>query len=111
MKGFPNLLAFALGILSACSGPQSARRIEAETQFVMVDAGENGLCHVRYKQVDRNASCTEVVALMGSELRIPAQEHVVVRTIKGATYEEVSRLIQSLRDAGYSLKVGYIVTR
>ena len=50
------------------------------------EAGENGLCHVHYQHVDRRAPCTEIVALMRSELRIPAQEHVLLRLSRTARW-------------------------
>ncbi len=75
------------------------------------DAGENGLCHVHYKDVDRTAPCTEIVALMQSEPSIPAHAHVTLRGSKTARYEQVSRLLQSLRDAGYNMKLGYITSQ
>jgi biopolymer transport protein ExbD len=111
MKRLQKLLTFALGSLTACGGPQNTLRAETETEPVTLEAGESGRCHVHYQHVDREASCTEIVALMRSELRIPPQEHVVLRASKGAPYEEVSRLLQSLREAGYKLKVGYILTQ
>jgi biopolymer transport protein ExbD len=110
MKRIQNLLAFSLGILTACSGPQSAIRTETQTELVTLDQGadENGLCHVHYQHVDRKAPCTEIVALMRSELRIPTQAHVALRPSKTVRYEEIAQLIQSLREAGYTMRVGYI---
>jgi len=109
VKRLQNLLTFVLGSLVACSGPQSALCTEKQTELVILDqeAGENGLCHVHYQNVDRKAPCTEIVALMRSE-GIPTEGRLVLRPSKGVRYEEVSRLIQSLRNAGYNLKVGYI---
>jgi biopolymer transport protein ExbD len=74
------------------------------------DAGNNGLCHVHYNDVEREASCTEIVALMQSEPRIPNHAHVTLRASKTARYEQVSRLLQMLRDAGYKMKIGYITS-
>jgi len=90
----------------------SALCAEAPTVLVSLDqdAGENGLCHVHYEKVDRTAPCTEIVALMQSEPRLPAHAHVTLRGSKTARYEQVSRLLQSLRDAGYNLKLGYITS-
>lgn len=113
MKGLEKLLAFALGIGSACSGAQSAHHIENQTELVTVEqeAGENGLCHVHYQNVNRMAPCTEIAALMRSELQIPTQARLLLRPSKGVQYEEFSQLIQSLQAAGYQLeKVGYITT-
>jgi len=74
------------------------------------EAGESGLCHVHYQLVDRKAPCTEIVALMRSELNIPSQEHVVLRPSKTVPYEEVARLVQSLREAGYKM-AGYYISQ
>src|SRR5215472_11896465 len=112
MKGLRKLLAFALGILAACSGSQSTLHTEKQTELVTLDqeAGENGLCHVHYQNLDRTAPCTEIAALMRSELRIPTQGRLALRPSKGVRYEEFSRLVLSLQEAGYQLKVGYITT-
>ena len=111
MKRLENpVLALALGILTACSGPQSTLRTETQTEPVTLEqeAGENGLCHVHYKHADLKARCTEIVALMRSELRIPAHAHLVLRP-STASYEEIRRLVQSLQGSGY--KLGYVNSR
>ncbi len=100
--------AFALGILTACGAPQSVLSAETQADPVILEAGENGVCHVHYQHVDRKAPCTEIVTLMRSDLHIPTQGQLVLRASKGVTYEEISGLLQSLRDAGYNLKVGYV---
>jgi len=107
-----NLAATALSILTACRVPRSALFSEAPTVLITLDqnAGENGLCHVHYKEVARAAPCAEIVALMQSEPRIPAQAYVTLRGSKTARYEQVSRLLQSLRDARYKMKLGYITS-
>jgi hypothetical protein len=113
MKGSRSLGTCVLGILSACIDPPTALCSEASTVLVTMDqeAGENGLCHVHYKDVDRTAPCTEIVALMRSELRIPAHTHVTIKASKTARYEQVSQLLQLLRDSEYDLKIGYINSR
>jgi biopolymer transport protein ExbD len=110
MKGSRNVAAYVLGILTACLEPKNALCTEASTVRVTMDqeAGENGLCNVHYKDVDRTAPCTEIVALMRSELRIPAHTHVTLKASKTARYEQVSQLLQLLRDSEYDLKIGYI---
>lgn len=108
MKRLQNLLAPAFGILTACGGPQSTLRTDTQTVTLDQEAGESGLCHVHYQHVDREAPCTEIAALMRSELRIPARAHLALRPSKTVPYAEVSRLLQSLREAGYNIKIGYI---
>ena len=113
MKGCRNLAACVLGILTACIEPRNALGTEASTVLLTMDqeAGENGLCHVQYKDVNRTAPCTEVVALMRTELRIPAHTHVTLKASKTARYEQVSQLLQSLRYSEYDLKIGYITSQ
>ena len=113
MKGSRNLTACVLGILTACIDPRAALCTEASTVLVTMDqeAGENGLCHVHYKDVDRTAPCTKIVALMRSELRIPAHTHVTLQASKTARYEQVSQLLKLLRDSEYDLKIGYITSQ
>jgi biopolymer transport protein ExbD len=108
-----NLAASALSTLTACSVPRIALCAEAPTVLVTLDedAGENGLCHVHYKEVNRTALCTEIVALMQSEASIPAHAHVTLRGSKTARYVQVSQLLQSLRVAGYNMKLGYITSQ
>jgi hypothetical protein len=110
MKGSRNLAACVLGILTACIDPRNALCTEESTVLVTMDqkAGENGLCHVHYKDVDRTAPCTEIVALMQSELHIPAHTHVRLKASQTARYAQVSELMQLLRDSQYDLKIGYI---
>lgn len=108
MTRLRSLLTLALGTLAACSGTQSTVLAEKPRDLVTVEAGENGLCHVRYLHVDRRAPCTEIVALMSSQLRIALQANVVVRASQAARCEEVAGLLQSLRESGYTIKVGYI---
>jgi len=109
MRGLPNLLALALVILTACSGPRSRLRPEAQTELVTLDAGENGLCHVHSEHVDRKAPCTEIAALMRSELHVPNQEAVSLRVEKMVRYEEVAGLLRTLKEAGYRIqKLGYV---
>jgi hypothetical protein len=84
MKGSRNLAACVLVVLTACINPRNGLCTEASTVLVTLDqeAGENGLCHVHYKDVDRTAPCTEIVVLMRSELRIPAHTHVTLQASK-----------------------------
>jgi dihydrofolate reductase len=113
MKGSRSFVACVLGILTACIDPRTALCTEASTVLVTMDqeAGENGLCHLHYKDVDRTAPCTKIVALMRSELRIPAHMHVTLQASKTARYEQVSQLLQLLRDSEYDLKIGYITSQ
>jgi biopolymer transport protein ExbD len=113
MKGSRNLAACVLGILTACIDPPNALCTEESTVLVTLDqeAGENGLCHVHYKDVDRTAPCTKIVALMQSELHIPAHTHVTLQASKTARYEQISQLLQLLRDSEYDLKIGYITSQ
>jgi len=113
MKGCRNLAACVLGILTACIDAKNALCTEASTVLVTMDqeAGENGLCHLHYKHVDRTAPCTEIVALMRSELRIPAHTHVTLKASKTARYEQVSQLLQLLGEYEYDLKIGYITSQ
>lgn len=114
MNGLQTILAFALSILAGCSGPQITLHAGNQKELVTLDqeAGENGLCHVHYQNVERTAVCTEIATLMRSELRVPTQGTLVLRPSKGVGSEEIGRLIQSLLEAGYRLdKVGYITTR
>jgi biopolymer transport protein ExbD len=108
-----NIAASALSILAACNVPSSALSVEAPRVLVTMDpdAGENGLCHVHYEEVDRTAPCTKIAALMQADRRIPAHAHVILRGSKTARYEQVAGLLQALRDAGYTMKLGYINAR
>jgi biopolymer transport protein ExbD len=106
------IVVVLIGFITAVIVPrlrfQSALSAETQTEPVRLEAGDSGLCHVLYQRVDRKAPCKEIVALMRSDLHIPTQGHLVLRASKGVTYEEISGLLQSLRDAGYDLKVGYV---
>ena len=72
------------------------------------EGGENGgLCHLHYQDVDRKAPCAQIVAVMRSEPSIPTHAQLVFRP-SHARYEEISRLLQALRDSGYNLKIGHV---
>jgi hypothetical protein len=114
MTGPQKLLALALGILAACSGPQRTLHAGNQKELVTLDqeAGENGLCHVHYQNVGRTAPCTDIATLMRSELRVPTRGTLVLRPSKGVRSEDIARLIKSLLESGYQIdKVGYITTR
>jgi len=109
-----NLSAYALSIIAACCIPRSAPLCaEAPTVVAALDqdAGENRLCHVHYKNFDRTASCSEIIALMQSEPSIPAHAHITLHASKTARYEQVRLLLQSLQDAPYNMQLGYITQR
>ena len=61
-------------------------------------------CQVHYGHVNREAQCDSVGRIMLTELRIPTSERVVVRPSRMANYEQVSRMLQSLQNAGYSIE-------
>ena len=111
MKRLQKLVVISLGTLTACSGHQSMPRAETQLDLVTLDqeAGEDGVCHVHYQNVERKAPCAKIAALMRSELRIPAHAHLVLRPSKTVRYEEVSRLLQSLQGDGY--KIGYVTSQ
>jgi len=83
MNRLHNLLAFGIGVLTACGWPQGALRAETQPEPVTLEAGENGLCHVHYQHVDRQAPCTKSPLSCGLSYVSRPKKHIVLRASKG----------------------------
>lgn len=86
-----------LVICTACEAPERAQ--------VQQDSGAPQRCQVRFRGLDRDAPCEQIASLMRSDLKIPTGVHIVVRPYRQENQEELRRLLQSLRDAGYKTEV------
>jgi len=69
-------------------------RVERAT---VEQANDGSHCHVRFRSLNREIPCDEVASVIKSELQVPTTVQLVIQPSKATRYEDVARLIESLR--------------